>query len=120
MRSSPETVLVVEDEPLLRLLAADLLEDAGYTTLSASCAAEAVAILESRGSVDAVFSDIEMPGAMNGLSLAQHIRQHWPSVAVLLVSGRLAPMLTQDRRTGFLHKPYSQSEVVEALHRLAA
>ena len=120
MNMHTKSVLVVEDEPLIRMLAADFLADAGYETMSASNADEAVRILETRG-VDAVFSDIDMPGSMNGLTLANSIARRWPNIGVLLASGKDSPVgRPASAKAGFLRKPYSQRDVVEALRRLAA
>src|SRR3569833_870319 len=73
-------VLIVEDELLVRENAADMLEAAGYATLQASDAAEAIAILESRDDIRVVVTDVQMPGSMDGLRLAALIRDRWPPV----------------------------------------
>ena len=115
------TVLVVEDEPLLRMLATEFLNDAGFETLSAADADEAVAILERVPDIGVVFSDIDMPGSMNGLRMAMSIHRRWPTIGVLLASGRAAPSMHDlQGGTAFLQKPYSEGEVIETLRRLAA
>ena len=82
-------VLVVEDEMLLRMRALDMVEDAGYASIEAVDADEAVAILESRSDVELLFSDIQMPGSMDGLTLARTVTARWPSIKIILVSGQM-------------------------------
>src|ERR1700694_5339722 len=82
-------VLVVEDEMMLRMRAVDIVEDAGFTAIEAVNADEALAILESRSDVDLLFTDIQMPGSMDGLRLAHAVHQRWPSIKIILVSGQL-------------------------------
>uniref|UniRef100_UPI0019537961 response regulator n=4 Tax=Pseudomonadota TaxID=1224 RepID=UPI0019537961 len=81
--SGSAAVLVVEDEPLVRTMAADILMDAGYRVFEACEAADALAILDGRDDIGAVFTDIEMPG-MTGLALAATVRDRWPSMPVLV------------------------------------
>jgi CheY-like chemotaxis protein len=85
----PTVVLVVEDEMLLRMRAVDMVEDAGYTPVEAVDADEAVAILESRSDIALMFSDIQMPGSMDGLKLAQAVHERWPPIKIIVVSGQL-------------------------------
>jgi CheY-like chemotaxis protein len=85
----PAVVLVVEDEMLLRMRAVDMVEDAGYTSVEAVDADEAVAILESRSDIALMFTDIQMAGSMNGLMLAHAVRKRWPPIKIILVSGQL-------------------------------
>jgi len=82
-------VLVVEDEMLLRMRAVDMVEDAGFTPVEAVDADEAVAILESRSDIALLFTDIQMPGSMDGLKLAHAVRERWPPIKIILVSGQL-------------------------------
>src|SRR3981189_100600 len=84
-------VLVVEDEMLLRMRAVDMVEDAGYTSVEAVDAAEAVAILESRSALPLMFTDIQMPGSMDGLKLAHTVHERWPPIKIILVSGQVKP-----------------------------
>lgn len=89
-QSSPlsrPVVLVVEDEPLLRLMALDLVEDAGIEAVGAANADEAISILESRRDIRVVFTDIDMPGSMDGLRLAAAIRDRWPPIRIIVTSG---------------------------------
>jgi len=85
----PAVVLVVEDEMLLRMRAVDMVEDAGFTSVEAVDADQAVAILESRSDIALLFTDIQMPGSMDGLKLAHAVRKRWPPINIILVSGQL-------------------------------
>jgi len=82
-------VLVVEDEIVLRMRAVDIVEDAGFTAVEAVNADEALAILESRSDISLLFSDIQMPGTMDGLKLAHAVHDRWPSIKIILVSGQV-------------------------------
>jgi CheY-like chemotaxis protein len=85
----PAVVLVVEDEMLLRMRAVDMVEDAGFTPVEAVDADEAVAILEARSDIALLFTDIQMPGSMDGLKLAHAVHKRWPPIKIILVSGQL-------------------------------
>jgi CheY-like chemotaxis protein len=85
----PAVILVVEDEMLLRMRAVDMVEDAGYTSVEAVDADEAVAILESRSDIALLLTDIQMPGSMDGLKLAHTVHERWPPIRIILVSGHL-------------------------------
>ena len=87
----PPTVLVVEDEMLLRMRAVDMIEDAGFSSVEAVDADEALAILESRSDISLLFTDIQMPGTIDGLKLAHAVRERWPPIKIILVSGQLKP-----------------------------
>jgi two-component sensor histidine kinase/ActR/RegA family two-component response regulator len=87
---APKTnVLVVEDEMVLRMRAVDIVEDAGFTAVEAVSADEALAILEARSDISLLFSDIQMPGSMDGLKLAHAVHDRWPSIKIILVSGQI-------------------------------
>src|ERR1700726_43380 len=90
-RVVPSVVLVVEDEMMLRMRAVDMVEDAGFTPVEAVDADEAVAILESRSDIALLFTDIQMPGSMDGLRLAHAVHARWPPIKIILVSGQLRP-----------------------------
>src|SRR5688572_5317424 len=81
-------VLVVEDEPLVRLDLETRLADTGYLVFEASSAAEAIAILERHPQIRVVFTDIQMPGDMDGLALARYVRDRWPPTIIVVSSGR--------------------------------
>ena len=85
----PAVVLVVEDEMLLRMRAVDMVEDAGFTSIEAVDADQAVAILESRSDIALLFTDIQMPGSMDGLNLAHVVHKRWPPIKIIIVSGQL-------------------------------
>lgn len=91
----PAVVLVVEDEMLLRMRAVDMVEDAGYTSVEAVDAEEAVAILEARSDIALLFTDIQMPGSMDGLGLARAVHERWPPIKIILVSGQVKPGNTE-------------------------
>ena len=87
--SSSPTVLVVEDEMVLRMRAVDIVEDAGFNSVEAVNADEALAILESRSDISLLFTDIQMPGTIDGLKLAQAVHKRWPEIKIILVSGQV-------------------------------
>lgn len=89
MTSAPTNVLVVDDEMVLRMRAVDIVEDAGFTAVEAVNADEALAILESRSDITLLFSDIQMPGTMDGLKLAHAVHERWPAIKIILVSGQV-------------------------------
>src|SRR4051812_3349891 len=82
-------VLVVEDEPLLRMYAVSIVEDAGLEALEASNADQAIALLERNSNIRVIFTDIDMPGSMDGLKLARAVRDRWPPVEIILTSGHV-------------------------------
>lgn len=118
---SRTVVLVVEDEPLLRLHAVDVIEDAGFTAVEARNADQAIAILESRDDIRIVFTDISMPGSMDGLRLAAAVRDRWPPVEIIVTSGNPAPGDDElPSRGAFFPKPYTDERLVRELRRLAS
>jgi len=118
MRSeSPIEVLVVEDEFLSRLHAVNLVEDAGYVAVEASNAEEAIAILEARKNIRIVFTDIDLPGTMDGLKLAHAIRTRWPPVELIVTSGHFdLSDVDMPERGRFFSKPYRDQDIVSAIH----
>ena len=109
----PAVILVVEDEMLLRMRAVDMVEDAGYTPVEAVDADEAVAILESRSDIALLFTDIQMPGSMDGLALAHSVHKRWPPIKIILVSGQLklsGSEIPPDSR--FFGKPLEANEMI--------
>jgi DNA-binding NtrC family response regulator len=114
-------VLVVEDEPQLRIALADAFEDAGFTVIEASDGDCAVRILEQNANrVRAVFSDVNLSGSMNGVLLAKHARMHWPWIGVILASGRPKPDEgAMPENTRFFSKPYDLEAIVDHLRELA-
>jgi two-component system, response regulator PdtaR len=106
------TVLVVEDEFLVMMsITADLIAE-GYGVLTASNADKAIEILESRNDIETIFTDIEMPGSMDGLKLAQAVRYRWPPVNIVVTSGKQPNDVPKN--IGFVAKPYDIKDVLNA------
>jgi len=113
------TVLVVEDEMLLRMRAVDMVEDAGFTPIEAINADDALAILESRSDIELLFTDIQMPGSMDGLKLANAVHQRWPLIKIILVSGQLK--LTDDDKPAdsrFFGKPLDVKHMIGEMQEM--
>lgn len=107
--SQQNVVLVVEDEPIIRLDLIDTLERAGFGTLEAGSAAEAIAVLERHPEIRVVFTDVQMPGSMDGIALAKCVRERWPPTIIVVSSGKEVFQLGElpdDIPT--LAKPYDQ------------
>ena len=117
---APPLVLVVEDELLVRMNALSLLEEAGFGVLEAGSADEAISLLERRKDIRIVFTDINMPGSMDGLRLAHAIRSRWPPIELVLTSG-LMRVRNEDmpERGLFLRKPYEPGELIQVVRSLA-
>jgi two-component system, response regulator PdtaR len=113
-------VLIVEDEPLVRLGAVKMIEEAGFLVIEAANADEAIRILESRTDIRAVFTDINMPGSMDGLKLAHAVRNRWPPIKIIVTSGR-DQLTEQDLPEGgrFFAKPYDPIEITDTLRQWA-
>jgi CheY-like chemotaxis protein len=112
-------VLLVEDEPLVRMCAADFLEDEGFQVIEAATAPAALSILEKRDDVTALFTDIDMPGGMNGLELAGIVHARWPHIALVVTSGRYR--VGADHLPGdgiFIGKPYAAAAPVRIIREL--
>lgn len=109
-------ILIVEDEPLLRMFNADMLIDAGFEVLEAADATEALRLLETNSDIRVVFTDVEMPGAIDGFALAHRIGAQWPNIGVLVTSGRRYPdeVFTAASRC-FVPKPFRVAQVVELI-----
>jgi two-component system, response regulator PdtaR len=80
-------VLIVEDEPLIRVVGVCILQDAGFEVREAASADEAVTILEANDEIRLIFTDVHMPGSMDGLRLAHYVREPWPQVKIIVTSG---------------------------------
>jgi two-component system, response regulator PdtaR len=114
-------VLVVEDDLLLRLLAVETVEDAGLVAVEAANADEAIVILERRVDIALIFTDVDMPGTMDGLKLAHAVRRRWPPIKIIIVSGKTHLSdadLPSDTR--FFSKPYSVPNMISELRSLVA
>lgn len=116
---SKPIALIVEDEPLLMMHAVDIVEDAGFDVLEAANADAAVAILETRDDIQVVITDVQMPGSMDGVKLAKAVRDRWPPILIIVVSGhhKLQSGELPDDVT-FLSKPYSARQMHQALSRM--
>lgn len=111
-------VLVVEDDPLTRLDISLALSDAGFAVIEVGDGDSALEILETRQKVDVVFTDVEMPGQLDGLDLTRIIARRWPDLPVLVTSGHSsAEGFRKDR---FFAKPYDPAQVISKARRLAA
>ncbi len=114
-------VLVVEDHPLIRLSALDLVSSGGFEGIGAQNADEAIAILEARPDIHLVFTDVEMPGTMDGIKLAHYIRGRWPKVHLIVASGKLVVEESQlPLGTKFFSKPYGDQSIIEEMTRMLA
>jgi CheY-like chemotaxis protein len=102
------------------MVGADILEDEGFTVLAVVTADEAWPILESRSDISVLFTDINMPGNMDGLTLATRVAEHWPHIRLVLTSGRSGLSSDEVPDHGqFVQKPYRQSELMQAIAHAA-
>jgi CheY-like chemotaxis protein len=108
------TVLVVEDDPLIRDFVSEELVLAGFDVVQVGNADEAIAVLEVHQSIHLVFTDIDMPGSMDGLKLAAAVRDRWPPVNIIITTGKARPM-TIPANALFIPKPYLGTNVVSAM-----
>lgn len=113
---SPVRVLVVEDEVLIRLYIADELRLAGFTVIEAAHADEALAYLDAGGEADLVFTDVHMPGALNGVDLARRLRDRYPALPVIITSGKLGRGEVAEFGA-FIPKPYQPDGVIDTIVR---
>jgi CheY-like chemotaxis protein len=112
--------LVADDDPVIRMAAADILEEAGFRTFEAHNADQALALLAGdSASIVLLFTDVEMPGAMDGFALAREVARTWPHVGILVASGRQKPG-PDDMPEGahFVGKPFSADVVHDRLKQL--
>ncbi|WP_184773073.1 response regulator [Aminobacter carboxidus] len=121
MNNGIAVVLVVEDSAIIRMGAVDLVLSAGYEALEARDADEAIRILESRSDIDLVFTDVQMPGTMDGIKLCHYIRERWPPVKLIVASG--ATILEESNLpmgSRLFSKPYDDHTIADAMARLLA
>jgi len=109
------TLLVVEDEVLVRLCTADTLRSAGYTVLEAASADEAKALLANFADIALIFSDIQMPGTMDGADLARFVRKTYPALEIMLTSGAVARPVGTEEAVAFVAKPYAPEDIVKRI-----
>ena len=114
-------ILVVEDELFVRLMAIDAIEDAGYDVVGVETGDEALILLASRGDIGLLFTDIKMPGKVDGLELTAQVRARWPALPILLTSGHLYHGDESVPATiPFLQKPYRASALIAEIARLSS
>ena len=117
--SAPHVVLIVEDEPLLRMLAVEIVEQAGFIALEAANADDAVALLETRQDISLLLTDIDMPGSIDGLKLAHAVSNRWPPIKIVVVSGKATSQsITLPPNARFFTKPYRTAELTREMHSL--
>src|SRR5580658_932243 len=113
-------ILIVEDEALIRWCTSGVIEDAGYAVVEADNADAALRILEERDDIDCLFTDVDMPGSMDGLALARLVHDRWPRIRIVVTSGKQMPSAGQMPPGGrFLSKPYQPLDIVAALGKIA-
>jgi CheY-like chemotaxis protein len=112
-------ILIVEDDALIRTDAAEMIAGGDFDVIEAANADEAIRILESRFDIAVVFTDIQMPGSMDGLKLAAAVRDRWPPIKIIATSGHVT-IGRDDLPDGgrFLSKPYSPDQILKTLHEL--
>jgi CheY-like chemotaxis protein len=120
-QKKPIVVIVVEDEPMVRMAAVGAFEDAGFEVLEGKNAQVALLILKTEGGrVQALFTDVEMPGVMDGLMLARQIHLDWPLISVMVASGRVSPVAADmPEGSRFFEKPYDLAHVVAHIRERA-
>lgn len=119
MSMSPSVVLVVEDNPLILMGALDLVAAAGFEGVGAKSADEAIALLEARADIRLVFTDVEMPGEIDGVKLAHYIRNRWPPIHLIVASGRTILEESQlPTGSSFYSKPYNNDTIVKEMTRM--
>jgi two-component system, response regulator PdtaR len=115
---APVTVLIVEDEPVIRLYEAELAEGAGYIALAASNADEALEALEASAQIEILLTDVRMPGSMDGLALAEAVPNRWPDKMIVIASGHV-DRADEARKLNaiLLPKPFTPNDLIEVLQR---
>ncbi len=113
-------ILVVEDEPIIRLGLATAIEDAGYGVLEAASADEALRRLMVSGDYGVMVTDVDMPGSMNGIELAHYVRTRWPGIQILVISGKVGVAPSQlPPGALFMSKPYQEPRLLSMIESLA-
>lgn len=112
-------VLLVEDEPLIRLGLASVIEEAGYEVLEAANASEAIEVLEANRDVRLVLTDVDMPGGMDGIRLAHYVRDRWPPIRLIVISGKIGVGAEElPNGTRFISKPYQEPQLLGVVQEL--
>ena len=122
IKSNIIVVVIVEDEPLIRMVLAEALVEDGFDVIEASHAREAITILEVDAvRIHALFTDVHMPGDLDGIGLVQHARLHWPWLSLLVTSGRAYPKAgSMPHGTRFISKPYEFAHVIRHIREMHA
>lgn len=119
MAERPESVLLVEDEALIRLATAQTLESSGYKVFLASDADEAIRLLEVHGEIRLVLTDVHMPGSMDGVRLAHYVRGKWPPIKLMVISGVPSSLLSPlPLGAVFMNKPLQEDALVNSVRDL--
>jgi CheY-like chemotaxis protein len=111
------TILLVEDEVLLRMIITDQLREAGYSVIEAANAHEATEVLRNYADIEVVISDVQMPGSMDGIGLTQMIRSEYPTIKIILASGHLTTINSADH-DAFFEKPYDAVKIIQHIKAL--
>jgi len=118
-RNNKAAILVVEDETLVRLWVADFLEEEGFSVIEAEQAESALILLETRPDVKLLFTDVQMPGSLNGMELARRVHARWPHIRLVITSGRERPSRAEIPDDGrYVAKPYSAEELLGQVNDL--
>jgi two-component system, response regulator PdtaR len=112
------SILIVDDEVLIRLSTSDLLRDAGFDVLEAASADDALSLLRAGVCVDLVFTDVRMPGSLNGIELARVVGTEWPHLRIVLTSSHLDQKDVASHVAAFVPKPYSADFVTRLINEL--
>lgn len=121
MNNGTAVVLIVENSAIIRMGAVELVKSAGYEALEARDSDEAIRILEQRQDIDLVFTDVQMPGTMDGIKLSHYIRDRWPPVKLMVASGNaILEESSLPQGSKFFPKPYDDKSIVEAMAMLLA
>lgn len=121
VQANPARIFVVEDEALLLFSISDDLQDAGFDVLTATNADEAIALLTKHPEIELIFTDIDMPGSMDGLKLSAMVRDRWPPVRIIVTSGKQRPAAhLLPNNAPFLPKPYTTAGVVATMQAMLA
>jgi len=120
MPEPQSTVLLVEDEPLIRLFVSELLEDSGFKVVEAANATEALVLLEAGLEINVLLTDVDMPNGGNGFELAHKVHESWPEAEILIMSGRRWPSQGDlPQGAAFLAKPCPNETIVSYVHSAA-
>jgi CheY-like chemotaxis protein len=114
-------ILVVEDEPLIRLGLVSTIEDAGYDVIEAASADDAIRQLEKTDDVRLILTDVDMPGSMDGIRLASYVRRRWPPIQLVVISGKVGVTSGQlPAGARFVSKPYQESVLLNLVETMMA